>query len=184
MVDDPRIDDKPAPTAAEPWWGPGVRLLRWLLGAVTLVGGLTWILVNLTGPSPLLDMVVGVVLSAGALVLLMPHRIQLPRLATLVAVIGGGLAGTAAGLLAGTEQTCCAFAYVVDRGWPFHWVGRGAVAADPDTAFRLTQDADWQVNLLSLAANLLLWAYVGMLLVVIAVLIRRARGDRREARPS
>jgi hypothetical protein len=34
-----------------------------------------------------------------------------------------------------------------------------------------------------LGANLLLWAYVGMLLVVIAVLVRRARGDHDEARP-
>lgn len=183
MADNPRTDDIPARTAPEPWWAPGLRLLRFLLGAVTLVGGLTWILVNLTGPNPVLDMVIGGVLAAGALVLLMPHRIRLPRLLTLVAVVGAGVAGTAAGLLASTEQTCCSYAYVVDRGWPFHWVGRGAVATDPDTAFRLTQDADWQVNLLSLGGNVLLWAYVGMLLVVIAVLVRRARGDRHEARP-
>jgi hypothetical protein len=157
-------------------------VLRFTLGALTLVGGLTWILVNLTGPSPLLDLLVGVILSTGALVLLMPHRIRLPRRPTLVAVIGGGLVGTVAGLFAVTEQTCCAYAYVVDHGWPFRWAGRGAVATDPDTAYRLTQDADWHVNLLSLGANLLLWAYVGMLLVVVAVLARR-RGHRGEARP-
>ena len=172
--------DGPEIGAPEPWWAPPVRVLRWLLGAITLVGGLTWILVNLTGPNPLLDLVLGVVLSAGALVLLMPHRIQLPRLTTTVAVIGVGLVGTLTGLLAGTEQTCCAYAYLVDRGWPFRWVGRGAIAADAETARRLAQDADWQVNLISLGGNLLLWAYGGMLLVVIAVLVRRARSDRRQ----
>ncbi|GIE99075.1 hypothetical protein Ari01nite_65400 [Paractinoplanes rishiriensis] len=150
-------------------------MLRFLLGAVTLVGGLTWILVNLTGPNPFLDLLVGVVLSAGALVLLMPHRIRLPRMATTVTVAGAALAGTVAGLFASTAQICCAYAYVIDRGWPFSWAGRGAVAEDPDTAYRLAQDADWQINVISLTGNLLLWAYVGLLLVVVAVLVRRDR---------
>lgn len=176
MADDPRTDEA-IRAAREPWWAPSVRFLRFLLGALTLVGGLTWILVNLTGPDPLLDLAVGAVLSAGALVLLMPHRIRLPRPATMAAVIGGGLVGTVAGLLARTEQTCCSYAYLSDRGWPFHWVGRSAVATDPDTAYRLAQDADWKVNLISLSANLLLWAYAGMLVVVIAVLVRRNRSN-------
>jgi len=183
MADDPRIDEPPVRTALEPWWAPGLRLVRWLLGALTLVGGLTWILVNLTGPSPVLDTVIGLVLAAGGLVLLMPHRIRLPRLLTLAAVVGLGLGGTVAGLVVKTTQTCCAFASIVDRGWPFHWIERGAVADDPDTASRLVGSADWHVDLVSLGANLLLWAYVGMLLVVIAVLVRRARGDHHEARP-
>jgi hypothetical protein len=182
-IDEPAIDAPPAPEIPEPWWGPGVRLLRWLLGAFTLVGGLTWILVNLTGPNPLLDLVIGVVLATGALVLLMPHRIQLPKLATTVAVVGGGVGGTLAGLLGGTGQTCCAFAYVESKGWPFTWAQRGAEAADPGTAFRLAQTADWHVDLVALSGNLLLWSYLGMLCVVIAVLVRRDRRDPGEARP-
>jgi hypothetical protein len=185
-ADETRIDDETGSNAepvSDPWWAPALRLLRFLLGAVTLVGGLTWILVNLTGPSPILDLLVGAVLSAGALVLLMPHRIRLPRMLTTLAVAGTALAGTVAGLFAGAAQTCCAYAYVIDRGWPFSWAGRGAVAEDPDTAYRLAQDANWQIDPISLTGDLLLWAYVGLLLVVIAVLVRRARSDHREPLP-
>jgi hypothetical protein len=157
------------------WWSPGLRLVRWLLGATTLVGGSTWILLNLHGPSAVLDTVVGCVLAAGGLVLLMPHRIQLPPVATTVAVCVVGLAGTAAGLVARTAQTCCDVAYIVDRGWPFRWVQRGAVADDVGTAYRLAQSAEWRVDVVALAANVLLWAYAGMLVVVVAVLVRRAR---------
>jgi hypothetical protein len=159
------------------WWHRPVRTIRWLLGAVTLVAGLTWILINVGGSHMALDATVGGVLAAGALVLLMPHRIQLPKLATLVAVIGIGVAGTAAGLAAKSAQAG-EFVYVVGRGWPFHWATRGAVAEDAATAYRAAQTANWEVDFVSLAANLLLWAYVGMLLVVIAVLVRRARGDQ------
>jgi hypothetical protein len=182
MADDHLTDEAITRATREPWWAPSVRLIRFLLGAITLVGGLTWILVNLTGPDPLLDLLVGVVLSAGALVLLMPHRIQLPRPATLVAVLGGALLGTVAGLLAKTEQACCSYAYLTDRGWPFHWAAQGAFAADAATAHRLAQDANWQVNVVSLGANLLLWSYAGLLLVVVAVLVRRSRGGHDEAR--
>jgi hypothetical protein len=181
MADDPRIDEMRMPAAVEAWWAPVLRLVRWLLGAFTLVGGLTWILVNLTGPNPVLDLVLGLVLAAGALVMLMPHRIRLPRRLTLVAVVGVGLVGTVAGLVVKTTQTCCAYAYVVDRGWPFRWVERGAVAGDPDTASRLARSADWHVDLVSVGGNLLLWAYGGMLLVVIAVLVRRARSNDDES---
>jgi hypothetical protein len=159
------------------WWHRPLRTIRWLLGAVTLVAGLTWILINVGGSHMALDAMVGGVLTAGALVLLMPHRIQLPRLATLVAVIGIGVAGTAAGLAAKSAQAGD-FVYVIGRGWPFHWATRGAIAGDATTAYRAAQTANWEVDFVSLAANLLLWAYVGMLLVVIVVLLRRSRGDQ------
>jgi hypothetical protein len=167
-----RIEARP-----EAWWAPLVRVARWLLGASTLVGGLTWILLNLHLDTAVQDTLAGAVLAAGGLVLLMPHRIRLPRLLTTIAVIAVGVGGTAAGLVAKSAQTCCDFAYIVDRGWPFHWIQRGAVADDPGTAFRLTQSANWQVDLVSLAGNLLVFAYAGLLLVVIVVLVRRARGD-------
>ena len=163
----------------EAWWRPVVRLLRWLLGAATLVGGLTWGLLNLEAPHVVLDMAVAGVLTAGGLVLLMPHRIQLPRRATTVAVVLAALAGTGAGGLVAEERVCCMYAHIENRGWPFDWAQRGVVAADPETAQRLAQSADWSVDVFSLGANLLLWAYAGMLLVVIAVLVRRNRGGPR-----
>ena len=56
-----------------------------------------------------------------------------------------------------------------------HWVQRGAVADDADTARNLALAADWQVDAIALAGNLLFWAYAGMLVVVGLVLVRRAR---------
>ena len=168
---------------SHPWWAPAGRLGRFLLGAVSLVGGLTWILINMHGPSAVLDTLIGLVLVAGGLVLLMPHRISLPRRATAVAMVVAGLAGTAAGLLTGKVKECCEFAYVVDRGWPFTWAQRGALADDPDTARRAARAANWTVDVIALSADVLLWAYTGLLLVVIAVLVRRARSDHDEPRP-
>jgi hypothetical protein len=157
-------------------WARAGRLARWLLGAFSLVAGLTWILFTVHGPTAVLDLTVGVVLAAAGLVLLMPHRIRLPRLVTTIVMVMIGIAGTAAGLAHSTERTCCAYAYVLNRGFPFAWVQRAGVGADPATAERLAGGANWTVDLVSLAANLLLWAYAGMLLVVIAVLVRRRRG--------
>lgn len=159
----------------DPWWAPVLRLLRWLLGAVSLVAGLTWLLINLSGPSAVLDSSVGCVLAAGGLVLLMPHRIRLPRLVTASAMTATAVGGAALGLFAGRVQTCCAYAYVVDRGWPFHWVQRDGIAADAATAQRLAEGSDWNVDLVSLAGNLLVFAYLGLILVVIGVLIRGRR---------
>lgn len=167
--------DRPA---REPRWAPVLRLARWLLGAFSLVGGVTWIMLNLHLASAVLDTAVGSVLAAGGLVLLMPHRIRLPRTATAITMTVTAVLGTAAGLLAGTAKYCCDVAYIVDRGWPFHWVQRGALADDSVTAYRLAQSGNWQVDLVSLSANLLVWAYAGLVVVVIAVLVRRARGDR------
>jgi hypothetical protein len=163
-----------------PWWVVTGRALRFVLGALSLVGGLTWILLNLHVSTAALDAGVGAVLAAGGLVLLMPHRIRLPRLVTALVMSGFALAGTAAGLLVESSRECCMFAYVSERGWPFHWVSRGGVADDPETAFRLAQSSGWSADVVSLAANLLVWSYVGLVLVVIAVLVRRARPVRAE----
>jgi hypothetical protein len=162
-------------TERDAWWRQAGRLLRWLAGAATLVGGLTWVLLNVHAESFTLDVAIGVVLVLGGLVLLMPHRITLPRAATAVVVVVAALAGTAAGLLAGDRQVCCMYGYVEDRGWPVEWAQRGAVADDPDAARRLAQSADWTVDVLSLAADLVLWAYAGLLLMVAVVLLRRRR---------
>jgi flagellar biosynthesis protein FliP len=155
-------------------WAATGRLLRWLLGAFSLVGGLSWILV--TTPN-LTDVVVGVVLAAAGLVLLMPHRIQLPRRLTALVMAGFAVVGTVAGLVVLIERFG-SFAYAADRGWPFQWIQRYAVADDPASARSLADSANWTVDLVSLVANLVLWAYAGLLLVVIGVLVRRARGDQ------
>jgi hypothetical protein len=157
-------------------WLPAVRFARWLLGALTLVGGVTWVLLNLHGPNPVTDLVAGAILAAGGLVLLMPHRITLPRRATAIAVLAGGVVGTAAGLLAQRARECCEFAYVEDRGWPFVWLQRGALADDPDRARLLARSAHWTADYLALASDFLIWAYAGMLVMVIVVLVRRPRG--------
>jgi hypothetical protein len=156
-------------------WARAGRLARWLLGAFSLVAGLTWILFTVHGPTALLDLMVGLVLAAAGLVLLMPHRIRLPRLVTTIVMTMVAIAGTAAGLAASTERTCCSYAYVLSRGFPFAWAQRAGIGADPATAERLAGAANWTVDLVSLAANVLLWAYAGMLLVVIAELARRRR---------
>jgi hypothetical protein len=155
-----------------------------LIGAVTLVGGLTWVLLNLHGPHPVLDVSVGAVLAAGGLVLLMPHRVRLPGAVTAGAAALAALAGGAAGIAAGSVQICCAYAYVVQRGWPFRWLSRGGVAGDPETARRLAQSARWHVDAVSLGADLLVWAYAGMVIVAVAIVCRRAvaaRDGRRAA---
>jgi hypothetical protein len=150
------------------------RLARWLLGALSLVGGLTWILFTAHGPTALLDLTVGVVFTAAGLVLLMPHRIRLPRLVTTLVMTMVAIAGTAAGLAASAERHGD-FAYVIERGFPFSVGAAGRGGRRPVTAERLARGAHWTVDLVSLATNALFWAYAGMVLVVIAVLFRRRR---------
>jgi hypothetical protein len=150
---------------------------RGLLGALTLVGGFTWVLINLHGLHTVLDSLVGIVLVAGGLVLLMPHRITLPRRITGLTAVGTAIAGTAASLVVTVTQTN-SLAYVFERGWPFHWLQRGGIADDPDTARRIAQAADWQIDGVALGGDLLLWAYTGMLILVVGVLVRRAMRRR------
>ncbi|MFF5079782.1 hypothetical protein ACFY36_22250 [Actinoplanes sp. NPDC000266] len=149
--------------------------LRFALGAFSLVVGLTWILLNLHSASYRLDLLVGSVLAAGGLVLLMPHRIHLPGRVTAIVMSASAVVGAAAGLAASKAQLCCMFGYVVDRGWPFSWASRGASADDAATAVRLAADADWTVNVVSLFADLLLFSYAGLLLLVIVVVARRSK---------
>lgn len=155
-----------------------MRKLGELLGALTLVGGLTWALLNLHGPHEQVDVAVGVVLAAGGLVLLMPHRIQLPGRLTFGGAAVVALAGTGAGLLVSGASACCTYAYVVQRGWPFPWLNKGAWGDDAATARLVAMSAQWQVDAISLAADLLVFAYAGMLVVAAVVLIRRRVGER------
>jgi hypothetical protein len=155
-------------------WRPVGNTLRWLLGAGSLVAGFTWMLINLSNPSAIVDGLVGCVLVAGGVILLMPHRIRLPRRVTAVVMTVTALAGTVAGLT-GEQTSWSGYAYVADRGWPFHWAQRGAIADDAETARRLTEGADWHLDLVALAGTLLFFAYAGLVVIVIAVQIRRSR---------
>jgi hypothetical protein len=112
------------------------------------------------------------------LVLLMPHRIRLPRLVTAIVMAMVAIAGAAAGLARGTVRVG-EYAYIADRGFPVAWVQRGAIAEDAATAERLARSANWTLDLISLATNLLFWAYVGMIFVVVAVLIQRKAQESR-----
>jgi len=134
-------------------------------------------LLNLHGPSPVVDIATGIVLALGGLVLLMPHRIHLPGPATGIAAAIAAVVGTAAGIAASTATVCCMFAYVVERGFPFRWLRRGAVADDPEVARRLAATDSWHVDVAGLTMNVIVWAYLGVLVVALVVLVRRARGS-------
>ena len=153
--------------------GATQRVVRGLLGALTLVGGLTWILLNLGAPRPVTDMIVGVVLAIGGLVLLMPHRVRLPGRATAAATIAAALGGTLAGAVSESTQLGGMWAYLASRGWPFAWVSRAGLGGDAATARQVAEQSSWQVDAVNLAADLYFWAFVGMLLAVAAGLIRR-----------
>jgi len=175
------LDDKPGLDDEDDrghWRDRIWSALLTLIGAVSLVCGLTWALLNLPGPEPSVDLATGVVLALGGLVLLMPHRIRLPGLATGIAAVVAGIGGTAAGIAVNTSLACCMFAYVEDRGFPYFWLHRGGVADHPVVAQRLATTASWHVDVTVLTLNLLLWAYVGVLVVALVVLVRRASSRR------
>jgi hypothetical protein len=151
------------------------QLSAGVLGAFSLVGGLLWILLNLHSPRPVVDVAVGVVLAAGGLVLLMPHRVRLPAGRTWAVAGAAALVGGAAGLAAHSAALGGMYAYVERRGFPFAWLSRGGVADDPDTARRLAATDAWNVNVLPLIGDVLVWAYAGIL---IFALVRRLRGVR------
>jgi hypothetical protein len=171
----------PDPAAPDPAAGGARAGQFWagVLGAFSLVAGLTWILLNVQGSRPsaavAIDVAVGVVLAAGGLVLLMPHRARLPAKPTWVVAGAAALAGTAAGLAVGSSALGGMYAYVQYRGFPFGWLSRGGIADDPATARQLASVDPWNVNVLPLIGGALVWAYAGIL---IFVLVRRVRGRR------
>ena len=178
MADEAHIDvTRPGDPGDHPA-GDGPRAARLgagLAGAVSLVGGLTLILLNLHGPRPAVDVAVGVVLAAGGLVLLMPHRVRLPTRASWTVAAAAALAGVLAGLVRHEALLGGMYAYVERRGFPYAWLSRGGVADDPATARQLAATDGWQVNVLPLIGDAVVWAYAGLLILV---LVRRLRGDR------
>lgn len=146
-----------------------------VFGGFSLVGGLTWILLNLHSPWPVTDIAVGLVLAAGGLVLLMPHRVHLPTRATWAAAVIAAAAGSVAGLAARSTELAGMYTYVERRGFPFGWLNRGGRADDPETARQLAAIDPWNVNVLPLIGDVVVWAYAGIL---IFVLVRHLRGRR------
>ncbi len=153
--------------------GPVGAAVRGLLGAVSLVGGLTWILLNLGAPRPVTDMIVGVVLATGGLVLLMPHRLPLPGRVTTAATVGAAAVGTLAGSATQSTQLSGMYAYLASRGWPSAWLARGGVGGDPASARQVAEQSGWQIDAVNLAADLYFWGLVGLLLVAATRLARR-----------
>jgi hypothetical protein len=156
----------------------GGRFWGWVLGAISLVGGLTWILLNLAPPVPAVDIAVGVVVALGGLVLLMPHRVRLPRRPGWLVALGAGVAGTVAGLVASTSAACCSYTYVEGRGFPFTWLSRGATADSLDAARRATASSGWAVDAVSLVTSAFVWAYAGLVILTLVTLVRRGRARR------
>ncbi|MDI6099716.1 hypothetical protein QLQ12_14020 [Actinoplanes sp. NEAU-A12] len=154
----------------------GVRLT---VGLLSLTAGLFWLLMNLSGVYPR-DVFVGVALAGGGLVLLLWRR--LPLSGRLVSAAAGviGLGGTAAGLTARSAEICCMFAYREGRGWPYEWLGRGAVAETPGEAQRLAAAQGWEWSASALFVDVTVWAYAGLMVIVVGGLARRAARRRAE----
>jgi hypothetical protein len=151
------------------------KTTRGVLGALSLVGGLTWILLTVGAPKPVTDLIVGIVLVLGGLVLLMPHRVPLPGRVTAAVTAAAAVTGTLAGSIAESTGTGGMYGYFMARGWPSTWLSRGGLADDPATARRVAEQAGWQLDAVSLATDLYFWAFAGLLGVTALVLARRFR---------
>ncbi|WP_433792150.1 hypothetical protein [Actinoplanes sp. CA-252034] len=91
-----------------------------------------------------------------------------------------GLAGTAAGLIVRTITTGGMFGWFEDRGWPFAWLGRGAVADGLDEARRQAVAEGWALDPTRLVVDVIVWAYAGLVLICVlglAVRAQKARGN-------
>jgi hypothetical protein len=150
------------------------RVLRLAAGQVSLTTGVFWLLMSLPGVHPR-DLFTGAALAGGGLVLLLWRRVPLSGRLALAAAGLAGLAGTAAGLAVRSAALCCMFSYGEGRGWPYTWLGRGAVADSPGEARRLAGAEDWAMtSVTALVADVAVWAYTGLVLIVVSVLVRRA----------
>lgn len=149
-------------------------VLRLAVGLVSLTGGLFWLLMSLSGAHSR-DVFAGAALAGGGLVLLLWRRVALPGRLVCAAAGLAGLAATGAGLIVRSAGLCCMFVYSEGRGWPYEWLGRGAVAGTADGARRLAGAEAWSVtSALALVADVTVWAYACSVLIVLVALGRRA----------
>jgi hypothetical protein len=154
------------------------RIIRLTVGQVSLTFGMFWLVMNVTVAVDR-HVFTGVALAGGGLVLLLWRRIRLPvRLVTVVSV-AVGLAGTAGGLIVRTVTTGGMFGWFEDRGWPFAWLGRGGLADSVDEAQRQAVAGGWATDGTRLAADVVVWAYTGLVLICLIGLAVRAQKGRK-----
>jgi hypothetical protein len=152
-----------------------VRIARLTVGQISLTVGLLWLFLSF-GSATARDVFVGVVIAGGGLVMLLWRRILLPVRLVVAGSVAAGVAGTAAGLAARSVSTGGMFVWSEGRGWPFEWLGRGALADDFDAARRQAIADGWGYDLFRLVVDVSLWAYAGlMLMVLIGLVTRRIR---------
>ena len=127
----------------------------------------------LTVPSPR-DAFAGGAVAAGGAVLLAWRWLRPPaRLVAAVAAVGGP-AGSLGGLAVQRITMGGMSGWFEDRGWPFEWLGRGAVADSPDEARRQAVADGWEADPLPLLADVVVWSYTALVLIVAGTLIGRA----------
>ncbi|MFD1373484.1 hypothetical protein [Actinoplanes sichuanensis] len=145
---------------------------------MSLTFGMFWLVMNLTVAVDR-HVFTGLAMAGGGLVLLLWRRIRLPvRLVGVVSVVVGA-AGTVAGLIVRTVSTGGMFGWFEDRGWPFAWLARGGLADSPDEARRLAVAGGWGVDWTRLAADVVVWAYTGLVLICLIGLAVRAQKGRK-----
>jgi hypothetical protein len=154
-----------------------VRILRITVGQISLTVGLLWLFMSFSSAN-VRDVFVGSALAGGGLVMLLWRRIVLPVRLVAAVSVAAGLVGTAAGLAARSVSTGGMFAWSEGRGWPFEWVGRGSVADDFEQARRQAVAEGWGYDLLRLVVDVSLWAYAGLVLMVLIGLVTRRIRER------
>ncbi len=153
-----------------------VQVLLAAAGAGGMIAGLTTRLAELISeePAPRFVLAASVAAAGGAALVFLPRLRLRPTPMGVVVTLVTALAGTAAGLLRSIESTCCAYAYLVGRGYPFEWLRRGDTGDTPAAARAATLDKPWNRHWDAFAADLAFWGFAGVLAVVVVALLRRA----------
>jgi hypothetical protein len=112
-------------------------------------------------------------LFVGGLVLLsLPWLGRSPGLPGYVA---GGLVAAAGMVVSGimvTSSQCCLTVFQVRHGWPFAFVARNEATGEAGR---------WHIDSQHLLADLMFWAYVGLMVLVVIALLRRVTGNETPA---
>lgn len=147
------------------------------MGQLSLTFGMFWLVMSLTVAVDR-HVFAGAAIAGGGLVLLLWRRIRLPVRLVAAGAVAAGLAGTAVGLAVRSVSTGGMFGWFEGRGWPFEWLGRGALADSPDEARRRAVEEGWGVDVFRLLADVTVWAYTGLVLICLIGLAARAQKRR------
>ncbi|MEV0897634.1 hypothetical protein [Actinoplanes sp. NPDC049802] len=151
---------------------PG-RILRLVIGQMSLTAGVFWLVMALTVPYPR-DFFVGGALAAGGLALLLWRRLRPPVRFVSVTAAMTAIGGTAAGLAVHTTSMGGMFGWFESRGWPFAWAGLGGLADTTEEAHRQAVADGWGLDWFRLLVDVTLWAYAGLVVAVVIGLAWRA----------